>query len=207
MSLYKHFGKRAFDLIVASGALIVLALPILLVAILVAAKLGRPVLFVQRRSGRHGRPFRIVKFRSMLDATDADGRALPDDERLTSFGQWIRASSLDELPALWNVLKGDMSLVGPRPLHTHYDALYSAGQARRLEVRPGITGWAQVNGRNAISWPEKFNLDVWYVDRQSLWLDLQIIFTTVRAVAGRDGINASDAATMPFFRGETKSDE
>jgi lipopolysaccharide/colanic/teichoic acid biosynthesis glycosyltransferase len=207
MSLYKSFGKRTFDLIVASCALILLAAPILLVAILVAARLGRPVLFVQRRSGRHGRPFRIVKFRSMLDAADADGRALPDEDRLTPFGQWIRASSFDELPALWNVLKGDMSIVGPRPLHTHYDALYSPRQARRLEVRPGITGWAQVNGRNAISWPEKFALDVWYVDRQSLWLDLKIIFTTVRAVVVRDGINASDAATMPYFRGETGPEE
>ena len=207
MSLYKRFGKRAFDLVAASGAAILLAPLILLVAVVVAAKLGRPVLFVQQRSGRRGRPFRIVKFRSMLDASDASGQLLPDEDRLTPFGQWLRASSLDEVPALWNVLKGEMSIVGPRPLHTHYDALYSPRQARRLEVRPGITGWAQVNGRNAISWPEKFDLDVWYVDRQSFRLDLKIIFTTVRAVVLRDGINASDAATMPYFRGEPGPEE
>lgn len=203
MSLYKSFGKRLFDFVTAACGILLLLPLMAIVAILVAAKLGRPVLFRQQRSGRFGRPLRIVKFRSMLNALDAEGRPLPDEERLTPFGNWLRASSLDELPALWNVLRGEMSVVGPRPLHCHYDELYSPEQARRLKVRPGITGWAQVNGRNAISWPEKFALDVWYVDNQSFWLDLKIILATVKAVVRRDGINAADAATMPYFRGET----
>jgi lipopolysaccharide/colanic/teichoic acid biosynthesis glycosyltransferase len=207
MLSYRKGGQRMLDVAAAASGLLLLCPVFLVLALTIAAKLGRPVLFVQQRSGRNGRPFRLFKFRSMLDSLDATGELLPDDQRLTPFGLWLRSSSLDELPALWNVLVGDMSIVGPRPLHTHYDALYSADQARRLLVRPGITGWAQVNGRNAISWPEKFKLDSWYVDNQSLWLDLKILFITVRAVLKRDGINAEGATTMPYFRGEIEPPE
>ena len=203
MSFYKSFGKRAFDLVFATGALLLLSPLILLLVFAIARKLGRPVLFLQERTGWHRRPFSIVKFRSMLNATDDHGRVLSDEERLTPFGSRLRAWSLDELAGLWNIVKGDMSLVGPRPFIHAYDKLYSAEQARRFEVRPGITGWAQVNGRNALSWPEKFALDVWYVENQSFWLDLKILFATVRGVFTRHGINAADAATMPPFRGET----
>ncbi len=202
MSFYTRFGKRAFDLMAAVTGLILLWPLLLLVAGAVAVKLGRPVLFVQQRSGWKARPFDMCKFRSMLDGTDAAGKELSDDERLTSFGRGLRASSLDELPALWNVLRGEMSLVGPRPLHTKYDQRYTPAQARRLEARPGITGWAQVNGRNALSWPEKFALDVWYVDNQSFWLDMKIILRTILAVFTRRGISAEGAATMPEFTGE-----
>jgi lipopolysaccharide/colanic/teichoic acid biosynthesis glycosyltransferase len=199
---YARYGKRAFDIAASAAALLVLSPVLLIVAIIVAAKLGRPVLFVQRRSGWHGRPFRIVKFRSMLNAAGGDGRPLSDEERLPAFGRRLRSSSLDELPALWNVLKGEMSLVGPRPLHTHYDALYTPRQARRLEARPGITGWAQVNGRNALGWADKFALDAWYVEHQSFALDLKIIWRTVSAVFARHGISAQGEATMPEFKGE-----
>jgi lipopolysaccharide/colanic/teichoic acid biosynthesis glycosyltransferase len=201
MNWYRSFGKRALDMVIAGTALLILSPVLLVLAILIGAKLGRPVLFVQERSGRHGQPFRIVKFRSMLNAV---GRyqGVPDEERLTPFGNWLRSSSLDELPALWNVLKGDMSLVGPRPLHRRYDPLYSPEQARRLEARPGITGWAQVNGRNAISWPDRFRLDVDYVERQSLWFDLRILFATARAVFLRQGIGPAGGDIMPEFRGE-----
>lgn len=202
MSIYARGGKRLFDLVAAGAALIILSPVLLVVAAVVAAKLGRPVLFVQRRSGRNGQPFRIIKFRSMLNSTGADGRLLSDEERLPKFGRLLRSSSLDELPALWNVLKGEMSLVGPRPLHIHYDALYTPRQARRLLARPGITGWAQVNGRNALGWADKFALDAWYVDHQSFWLDLKIIWRTVTAVFGRRGISAAGEATMPEFKGE-----
>jgi lipopolysaccharide/colanic/teichoic acid biosynthesis glycosyltransferase len=201
MSLYQGFGKRALDVAVASAALLALSPILIVLAGVVAAKLGRPVLFVQERSGLYGRPFRIVKFKSMLDKV-GHLQSVPDEERLTPFGNWLRASSLDELPALWNVVKGDMSLVGPRPLHRRYDPLYSPEQARRLEARPGITGLAQVSGRNAISWPDKFRLDVEYVDRQSLWLDLRLLFATARAVILRQGISPADAEIMPEFRGE-----
>jgi lipopolysaccharide/colanic/teichoic acid biosynthesis glycosyltransferase len=163
--------------------------------------MGAPILFRQRRPGLHGAPFEMVKFRTMRDAVDAGGQALPDSERLTRLGRFMRASSLDELPELWNVLKGDMSLVGPRPLLIEYLPLYSSEQARRHDVRPGVTGWAQVNGRNAISWDEKFALDVWYVDNRSLWLDLRIIGLTLRKVLRREGISAAGEATMPKFRG------
>lgn len=202
MSFYARYGKRSFDLAAAALGLILLAPVLLAVALTVAAKLGRPVLFVQERSGWRGRPFRIIKFRSMLDSRDGEGRPLSDEERLPPFGRKLRSTSLDELPALWNVLKGEMSIVGPRPLHRHYDRLYSPSQARRLEVRPGITGWAQVNGRNALSWPEKFALDSWYVDNQSFVLDLKIILRTVLAVFVKQGISAEGAATMPEFKGE-----
>lgn len=206
MTLYKSFGKRAVDLLVAVPALLLLTPVLGVVALLIATKLGRPVLFVQQRSGWRGRPFRIVKFRSMLDAHDSNGEPLPDKERLTPFGQWLRASSLDELPALWNVVTGEMSLVGPRPLHTVYDRRYSPEQARRLQVRPGITGWAQVNGRNALSWSDKFALDVWYVDKYGFWLDLKIIFATLTAVFARRGISADGSATMPEFMGNFDRD-
>lgn len=199
---YARFGKRAFDLAAAGCGLLLLSPVLLIVAAVVAAKLGRPVLFVQRRSGWRGRPFRIVKFRSMLNSKDPEGRLLSDEERLPAFGRLLRSSSLDELPALWNVLKGEMSVVGPRPLHTHYDALYSPRQARRLNVRPGITGWAQVNGRNALGWADKFELDAWYVEHQSFWLDLRIIAKTMLSVFARHGISAEGAATMPEFKGE-----
>ncbi len=193
--------KRAVDVFVAATLLLV-GLPVLLaVAALVAVKLGRPVLFRQRRPGIGGRPFWMVKFRSMRDVRDAAGRLLPDDQRLTRFGRMLRASSLDELPELWNVLRGDMSLVGPRPLLMQYLDRYSPRQARRMEVRPGITGWAQVNGRNALSWEERFELDVWYVDNQSLLLDLKILMLTALRVVQRDGVSAQGHVTMPEFMG------
>ncbi len=203
MSLYKRGGKRTFDLAAAGAAVLVLSPLLLLLATAIALKLGRPVLFRQERTGWGRRPFKVIKFRSMLDAVDENGRVLPDEERLTSFGRWLRESSLDELPGLFNILRGEMSVVGPRPFVHIYDKRYSMGQARRFEVRPGITGWAQINGRNAISWPEKFALDVWYVDHCSFWLDLKIVAATVRRVFGRSGINSADAATMPEFMGET----
>ncbi len=193
--------KRLFDITVASSALLVAAPVLAGVALLVRKNLGTPVIFRQRRPGRHGRPFEMFKFRSMRDAVGPDGVALPDHERLTAFGAWLRASSLDELPELWNVVRGDMSLVGPRPLLLQYLPLYSPRQARRHDVRPGITGWAQVNGRNSIDWPAKFELDVWYVEHQSLWLDAQILWKTVRAVLVREGISAPGEATMQPFMG------
>ena len=203
MSFYKSVGKRAFDLAAAGAALLILSPVILVLAATITLKLGPPVLFRQERTGWRRRAFHIIKFRSMLDTVDAQGHALPDHERLTPFGAWLRASSLDELPGLWNIVRGEMSIVGPRPFIHQYDTLYSPGQARRFEVRPGITGWAQVNGRNALTWPEKFALDVWYVENQSLWLDIKIILATVRGVFRQHGINSADAATMPPFQGET----
>jgi lipopolysaccharide/colanic/teichoic acid biosynthesis glycosyltransferase len=193
--------KRLFDLLLASMALIFLALPLLALFWLVRRKLGSPVLFSQVRPGLHAKPFTMVKFRTMTDERGPDGVLLPDAQRLTDFGRFLRASSLDELPELWNVLRGDMSLVGPRPLLMEYLPLYTPEQARRHEVRPGITGWAQVNGRNAISWADKFALDVWYVDHSSLWLDVKILWRTVRKVLVRDGISAEGEATMPAFKG------
>lgn len=193
--------KRLFDFWVASFALILLALPLLALIWLVRRKLGSPVLFSQARPGLHGEPFTMVKFRTMTDERGPDGVLLPDAQRLTPFGRFLRASSLDELPELWNVLRGDMSLVGPRPLLMEYLPLYTAEQARRHEMRPGITGWAQVNGRNAISWEDKFKLDIWYVDNRSLWLDIKILWLTVKKVLVRDGISAAGEATMPKFQG------
>jgi len=203
VSFYTRYGKRAFDLAAAGGALVVLSPLLLVVALLVAAKLGRPVLFRQRRTGFGRRPFDILKFRSMLDAVDAHGHALPDEERLTSFGAWLRSVSLDELPALINILRGEMSVVGPRPFVHVYEPLYSVDQARRFAVRPGLTGWAQVNGRNAIGWPEKFALDVWYVEHLGLLLDLRIITMTGLKVFARHGINDVAGAPVLPFRGET----
>lgn len=193
--------KRIFDLLVALLGLLLLALPLLALAWWIRHKLGSPVLFRQVRPGLYGKPFTMVKFRTMTDERGADGALLPDAQRLTPFGRFLRASSLDELPELWNVLRGDMSLVGPRPLLMEYLPLYSPEQARRHELRPGITGWAQVNGRNAISWQEKFALDVWYVDNQSLWLDIKILWVTVRKVLVRDGISSAGEATMSKFTG------
>lgn len=193
--------KRGFDIVVALVALILLAPLFLVLSLLIRARLGSPVLFRQARPGLHGRIFQMIKFRTMTDERGADGSLLPDDVRLRPFGRWLRSTSLDELPELWNVLRGDMSLVGPRPLLVDYLPRYSARQARRHEVRPGVTGWAQVNGRNALSWPEKFELDVWYVDNQSFALDMRILFLTMRSVLKRDGISASGEATMPAFRG------
>ncbi|NIC41419.1 sugar transferase [Aquabacterium sp. A08] len=193
--------KRLFDVTWSSLALALLFLPLLVLILLVRSKLGSPVFFRQVRPGFKGKPFEMVKFRTMTDERGTDGLLLPDADRLTPFGRWLRASSLDELPELWNVLKGDMSLVGPRPLLMEYLPLYSPKQVRRHEVRPGITGWAQVNGRNAISWEQKFALDVWYVDNHSLWLDIKILWLTVKKVLVRDGISAAGDATMPKFTG------
>lgn len=194
--------KRVFDVLASAIGLLILALPLALLAWQVRRKLGSPVLFTQVRPGLHGKPFRMVKFRTMTDARDASGALLPDAQRLTPFGRFLRASSLDELPELWNVLRGEMSLVGPRPLLIEYLPLYSPEQARRHEVRPGITGWAQVNGRNAISWEDKFKLDVWYVDNSSLLLDIKILWLTVKKVLVREGISAAGEATMPKFQGD-----
>lgn len=193
--------KRAFDVILAFLALIALCVPMIFLAIVIRLRLGSPVLFRQVRPGLHGRPFTMIKFRSMTDERAADGKLLPDAKRQTSLGRFLRATSLDELPELWNVLKGEMSLVGPRPLLMDYVPLYTPEQARRHEVRPGITGWAQINGRNAISWEEKFALDVWYVDHQSLALDVRILWRTVARVLGRKGINADGEATVSRFTG------
>ncbi len=194
--------KRAFDLFAAILALLILAVPLAALAWQVRRKLGSPIFFTQVRPGLHGKPFQMVKFRTMTDARDDSGALLPDLQRLTSFGCFLRTSSLDELPELWNVLRGEMSLVGPRPLLMEYLPLYSSEQARRHEVRPGITGFAQVNGRNAISWADKFTLDVWYVDNRSLWLDVRILWLTVRKVLVREGISAAGEPTMPKFEGD-----
>jgi lipopolysaccharide/colanic/teichoic acid biosynthesis glycosyltransferase len=193
--------KRLMDIMGALTGLILLSPIMSVVAFLIWTRMGSPVLFQQTRPGLAGRPFRMVKFRTMRDAIDAAGKPLSDAERLTSLGRFLRSTSLDELPELWNVLKGDMSLVGPRPLLMDYLPLYSAEQARRHEVRPGVTGWAQVNGRNALSWEEKFALDVWYVDNQTLWLDVKVIVLTLKKVVRRDGISAMGEATMSKFEG------
>lgn len=193
--------KRLMDVCVSGCALVVLAPFLAALFMLVRRQMGRPALFRQIRPGLHGEPFEMVKFRTMKDATGPDGAVLPDAERLTPFGRWLRATSLDELPELWNVLRGDMSLVGPRPLLMEYIPLYSPEQARRHEVRPGITGWAQVNGRNEISWDRKFALDVWYVDRHNLWLDLKILVLTVGRIVRRDGISAPGSPTAEKFEG------
>lgn len=197
-------SKRLFDIVAAAAGLIVLFPVIAVVAFLIRKRLGSPVLFRQIRPGLGGKPFEMVKFRTMRDAVNADGNPLPDSERMTTFGNFLRSSSLDELPELWNVIKGDMSLVGPRPLLMEYLPLYDETQLRRHQVRPGVTGWAQINGRNALSWEEKFKLDVWYVDHRSLWIDLKIILLTVKKVVIRDGISAQGEVTMPKFTGTKK---
>lgn len=199
--------KRFFDAILAALALLMLAPVMLLTALLVRRYLGSPVLFSQTRPGFKGKPFQVYKFRTMTDARDSEGNLLPDDVRLTPFGLFLRSSSLDELPQLFNVLKGDIALVGPRPLLMAYLPLYSARQARRHDVRPGITGWAQVNGRNAISWEQKFELDVWYVENQSFWLDLKILALTLKKVFVKEGISADGTHTMPRFNGSNTGDQ
>ncbi len=196
--------KRLFDISVSLTSILIFALPLLLLVYLVRSRLGSPVFFTQVRPGLNGEPFRMVKFRSMTEERSPDGELLPDADRLTRFGALLRSTSLDELPELWNVLKGEMSLVGPRPLLMAYLPLYTPEQSRRHDVRPGITGWAQVNGRNAISWEEKFALDVWYVENQSLWLDIKILWLTVRKVLMRDGISADGEVTVSKFTGAGK---
>jgi sugar transferase EpsL len=200
-------AKRALDCGGAGVGVAVLSPVLAAVAVAVALDIGRPILFRQRRPGLHARPFDVIKFRTMRDATDRDGRPLPDGERLTRLGRFLRGTSLDELPQLWNVVKGDLSLVGPRPLLMQYLPRYTQRQARRHEVKPGITGWAQVNGRNAISWEKKFELDVWYVDHWSLALDLEILWMTAAKVLMREGLSNAGHATMPEFMGTAESKE
>jgi lipopolysaccharide/colanic/teichoic acid biosynthesis glycosyltransferase len=194
--------KRVLDFILALCGVLALAMPLLVLVWLVRRKLGSPVFFRQVRPGLHGKPFEMIKFRTMTDERGPDGLLLSDAVRLTSFGRFLRSTSLDELPELWNVIKGEMSLVGPRPLLMEYLPLFTSEQARRHDVRPGITGWAQVNGRNAISWEDKLMLDLWYVDNHRLWLDIKILWLTVRKVLVRHGINAPGDATMPMFKGK-----
>ena len=201
MTFYQRWGKSLLDRAVAAVGLVVLAPVLGGLAGVIRWRLGSPVLFRQTRPGLHGRPFEMVKFRTMTDGRDAGGHLLPDAERLTPFGRFLRAASLDELPELWNVLLGEMSLVGPRPLLMRYLDRYTPEQARRHEVKPGVTGWAQINGRNALSWEEKFALDTWYVDNMSLALDLRILWRTVKKVVVREGISASGEATMNEFMG------
>jgi sugar transferase EpsL len=190
-----------FDLAISLLLLMVMALPLLILALIIRCQLGSPVLFIQERPGLHGKPFKIFKLRTMSDKRDVKGEPLPDADRLTGLGRFLRAFSLDELPELFNVLRGNMSLVGPRPLLMEYLGAYTPEQARRHEVLPGVTGWAQVNGRNALSWEEKFRLDVWYVDHRTFWLDLKILWLTVKAVVTRKGISQEGRATMDKFRG------
>ena len=194
--------KRVMDILGASIGLVLLAPVIAILCVMIRRRLGAPVLFRQTRPGKDGKPFEMIKFRTMKDAYATDGTPLPDSVRMTPFGAKLRSTSLDELPELWNVLKGDMSLVGPRPLLMEYLPLYSPHQVRRHEVRPGVTGWAQINGRNAIGWPEKLNLDVWYVENRSLWLDIKIIALTIKKVVKRSDISADGESTMPKFTGE-----
>ncbi|MDR3332170.1 MAG: sugar transferase [Synergistaceae bacterium] len=195
-------AKRAMDLAGATVGLILFMPLMLWIAVRIRREMSPPAIFSQTRSGAHGRPFKLYKFRTMTDERDERGDLLPDVDRITKFGQWLRSTSLDELPQLWNVLRCEMSLVGPRPLLMNYVPLYSVEQRRRLDVLPGITGWAQINGRNAISWPEKFALDVWYVDNRSIALDIGIIWRTIQTAFRREGISAAGEATMPPFRGE-----
>jgi len=203
--MYRISGKRLFDLVLVTPTLIVLSPVLAILALLVRTKLGSPVLFCQERPGLHGKPFTLYKFRTMTDARDEDGNLLPDEKRLTPFGRLLRKYSLDELPEFFNVFKGDMSLVGPRPLLMQYLDRYTPEQARRHEVKPGITGWAQVNGRNALSWEEKFKLDVWYVDNFSFWLDLKILAVSLWKVIKGEGINQPGHATMEEFFGTTRN--
>lgn len=193
--------KRLLDFIIALSVLFALLPVIIVVAVLIRFKLGSPIFFTQDRPGLHGQVFKMMKFRTMLDGKDKQGNLLPDNERMTRFGSFLRSTSLDELPGLFNVLIGDMSLVGPRPLLVQYLPLYNTEQARRHSVRPGITGWAQINGRNAISWDNKFALDVWYVDNQSFWLDFKILLLTVKKVFVREGISADGHVTIEPFKG------
>ena len=199
--------KRIFDIVFSFLGLIVLFPALVILSVMIRLKLGSPIFFTQVRPGRGGKPFKMIKFRTMRDAVDYDGTPLPDGERMTAFGSMLRSTSLDELPELWNVLKGEMSLVGPRPLLMQYLPLYSVEQNRRHEVRPGVTGWAQINGRNSVSWDEKFKLDTWYVDNQSTLLDIKIIIFTIKKVLVRDGISQENNATMAPFMGEEVADQ
>ena len=202
MNIYKSFFKRAIDVVASGGALLMLSVPLAAVtAWLHFANKGAGAFFFQERPGKGGKIFRVVKFKTMTDEKGADGKLLPDAQRLTKVGRFVRSTSIDELPQLWNVLKGDMSLIGPRPLLVQYLPLYSKEQARRHEVRPGITGWAQCHGRNAISWKKKFELDVWYVNHISFLIDCKVILTTVKKVIGREDINSATSATMEPFNG------
>ena len=198
----RSVASGVIESFVAAVALIALSPVSLMIAVIIRIRLGRDVFFVQQRPGLHGRPFRMVKFRTMTDARGDNGELLPDAARMTRFGRWLRSTSLDELPELWNVLKGEMSLVGPRPLLMEYLPLYTAEQGRRHDVRPGITGWAQINGRNAIAWPDKLRFDVWYVDHHTLWLDMKIIWLTLLRVSQRHGVAAEGEATTTRFTGE-----
>lgn len=199
--------KRLIDILVSGTALVFFSPIMVILALVVAIHMGRPVLFRQQRPGLHGRPFQMLKFRTMSNATDANGQLLPDDLRLGRLGRFMRVSSLDELPELWNILKGEMSLVGPRPLLMRYMDRYTPEQLRRYDVKPGLTGWAQIKGRNSLSWEEKFLLDCWYVDHQSNWLDLQILFLTVPSVLARRDISAPGHSTMPEFMGTMSADD
>lgn len=202
MKLYRDFFKRTIDIVASGGALLVLSLPLAAVTVwLHFANKGAGAFFFQERPGKNGKIFKVVKFKTMTDERDADGNLLPDSDRLTKVGKFVRSTSIDELPQLWNVLKGDMSLIGPRPLLVQYLPLYSKEQARRHEVRPGITGWAQCHGRNAISWTKKFELDVWYVDHISFVTDCKIILTTIKKVIARDDISSATSVTMEAFNG------
>lgn len=195
--------KRTVDILAATALLVILSPIMAMVGIMVRHKLGSPVLFRQVRPGLHGEPFTILKFRTMRSSPDGRDNVDTDEQRMTSFGRWLRATSLDELPELWNVLRGDMSLVGPRPLLMQYLPLYTPEQMRRHEVRPGLTGWAQVNGRNALDWEDKFKLDTWYVDHQSIWVDIRILFRTAACLINREGISSARSVTMPEFKRTT----
>lgn len=201
---WKKMAKRLFDIICASIGLLVFIIPMTFIAFVIWIKMGRPVLFTQIRPGKGGRFFKIYKFRTMLSITDEQGQVLPDNQRITPFGQFLRSTSLDELPTLFNVLKGDMSFVGPRPLLVEYLPFYTNEQAQRHFLRPGITGWAQIKGRNAITWEEKFLLDIWYVNNHSLYLDIKIILLTIKKVLKREGISHGECATMPRFDDEMR---
>ena len=205
-SFYEKYIKRLMDIVLSGGALIILSPVLLVTAILVRTKLGSPVIFCQERPGKDEKVFKLYKFRSMTDTRDENGELLPDSVRLTRFGKLLRSTSLDELPELWNILRGDMSIVGPRPLLVRYLPRYNEEQKHRHDVRPGLTGWAQVNGRNAISWEEKFRLDVWYVENLSFWVDMKTIFLTVKKVFCREGISSETAATMEEFMGTKECD-
>lgn len=206
-SFYEKYIKRALDIVLSGAAMLVLSPVLLVTALLVRTKLGSPVLFHQDRPGKDGKIFRLYKFRSMTDERDAEGELLPDEIRLTKFGKLLRSTSLDELPELWNIFRGDMSIVGPRPLLVKYLPLYNEEQRHRHDVRPGLTGWAQVNGRNSITWEDKFRYDVWYVRNISFLLDVKIVFLTVKKVFCREGISSEDSATMEDFMGEQEAAE
>ena len=205
-TFYEKYGKRALDIVLSGGALAVLSPVIAVTALLVRCKLGAPVIFCQSRPGKDGKIFKLYKFRTMTDQRDAQGNPLPDEVRLTPFGKLLRSTSLDELPELWNILRGDMSIVGPRPLLVKYLPLYNEEQRHRHDVLPGLTGWAQVNGRNSITWEDKFRLDLWYVRNISFALDLKILFLTVKKVFCREGISSDTAATMEEFKGTKEPD-